>query len=63
MGLRSVKLRVRHWRRELKAQRRATVRFETAPGHHLQIDFGDMKVWGSAASMFAFAPPAHQGIA
>jgi len=38
-------LRVRQWRRELKAQKRATVRYETAPGHHMQIDFGDTKVW------------------
>jgi transposase len=45
IGLRSVELKVRHWRRELKAQKRATVRFETAPGHQMQIDFGDTKVW------------------
>ncbi len=45
IGLRSVELRVRQWRRELKAQRRATVRFETAPGRQLQIDFGDTRVW------------------
>lgn len=45
IGLRSVELRVRNWRRELKAQKRATVRFETAPGHQMQIDFGDTKVW------------------
>lgn len=43
--LRSVELRVKCWRRELKAQKRATVRFETAPGHQMQIDFGDTKVW------------------
>ncbi|MBB4577419.1 transposase [Rhizobium lentis] len=40
IGLRSVELRVRQWRRELKAQKRATVRFETPPGRQLQIDFG-----------------------
>jgi hypothetical protein len=34
IGLRSVELRVHRWRRELKAQMRATVRFETAPGPH-----------------------------
>ena len=45
IGLRSVELRVRQWRRELKAQKRATVRFETAPGHQMQIDFGDTRVW------------------
>ncbi|HZW45881.1 MAG TPA: IS21 family transposase, partial [Microvirga sp.] len=45
IGLRSVEKRVQGWRRELKAQKRATVRFETRPGHQLQIDFGDTKVW------------------
>ena len=45
IGLRSVEKRVEGWRRELKAQKRATVRFETRPGHQLQIDFGDTKVW------------------
>lgn len=45
IGLRSVELRVQQWRRELQAQKRATVRFETAPGHQMQIDFGDTKVW------------------
>jgi hypothetical protein len=45
IGLRSVELRVQRWRRELQAQKRATVRFETPPGHQLQIDFGESKVW------------------
>jgi transposase len=45
IGLRSVELRVQRWRRELKVQTRATVRFETAPGHQMQIDFGDTRVW------------------
>ena len=45
IGLRSVELRVQRWRRELIAEKRATVRFETGPGHQLQIDFGDTKVW------------------
>lgn len=40
IGLRSVELRVQCWRRELTAQKLATVRFETAPGQQLQIDFG-----------------------
>nr|ALU64520.1 Mobile element protein [Rhizobium leguminosarum bv. viciae] len=43
--MRSVELRVREWRRELKAQKRATVRFETPPGRQLQIDFGQTRVW------------------
>lgn len=45
IGLRSVERRVQRWRRELKAQQRATVRFETPPGHQLQIDFGAARVW------------------
>lgn len=45
IGLRSVELRVQPWRRELKAQKRATVRFETRPGHQLQIDFGEARIW------------------
>ncbi|MBP2444103.1 transposase [Rhizobium leguminosarum] len=45
IGLRSVELRVRQWRRELRAQKRATVRFETPPGRQLQIDFGQTRVW------------------
>jgi transposase len=45
IGLRSVELRVQKWRRELKASKRATIRFETPPGRQLQIDFGHTKVW------------------
>lgn len=45
IGLRSVEKRVQCWRRELRAQKRATVRFETQPGHQLQIDFGEVRVW------------------
>lgn len=44
-SLRYVEQRVQGWRRELKAQKRATVRYETEPGRQLQIDFGDTKVW------------------
>ncbi len=43
--LRPVEKRVRGWRRELKAAKRATVRFETRPGQQLQIDFGETRVW------------------
>lgn len=45
ISLRQVERRVREWRRELKVQKRATVRYETAPGHQMQIDFGDTRVW------------------
>ena len=44
VGLRYVERRVVGWRRELKAQARATVRFETPPGKQLQIDFGETRV-------------------
>lgn len=45
IGLRTVEKRVQCWRRELRAHKRATVRFETRPGHQLQIDFGEVRVW------------------
>ncbi len=32
-------------RKERRAKELATVRFETAPGHQLQIDFGEKQVW------------------
>jgi hypothetical protein len=35
---------VRHLRREALAQKLSTVRFETAPGEQLQIDFGSLNV-------------------
>lgn len=40
VSLRTVERAVRPWRQELEAEARATLRFETAPGHQLQIDFG-----------------------
>lgn len=45
IGLRTVEKRVQGWRRELKAHKRATMRFETPPGQQLQIDFGEARVW------------------
>lgn len=56
IGLRAVEKRVQLWRRELRAQKRATVRFETRPGHQLQIDFGTTKVWidGERVSIHLF---------
>lgn len=44
VSLRTVERAVRHLRREVLAQSRSTVRFETAPGQQLQIDFGSMRV-------------------
>ncbi|WP_041249285.1 IS21 family transposase [Gluconacetobacter diazotrophicus] len=56
IGLRSVELKVRPWRRELLAQKRATVRFETPPGRQLQIDFGETRAWigGEAVRVYLF---------
>jgi transposase len=44
VSLRTVERAVAHLRREVMAQSAATVRFETAPGHQLQIDFGSVRV-------------------
>lgn len=44
VSLRTVERAVASWRRELAAEARATVRFETAPGEQLQIDFGEKRV-------------------
>ena len=43
-GLRTVQRAVRGFRRELRACERATVRFETAPGYQMQINFGVRRV-------------------
>jgi transposase len=44
VSLRTVERAVSRWRRDLAAAVRATVRFETAPGRQLQIDFGERRV-------------------
>lgn len=44
VSLRTVERACRGYRAELVAQGRATVRFETAPGQQLQIDFGTATV-------------------
>ena len=44
LSLRTVERAVRPWRRELVAEARATLRFETPPGHQLRIDFGTVTV-------------------
>ena len=44
VSLRTVERAVAPLRRELAAEARATVRFETPPGHQLQIDFGELRV-------------------
>jgi transposase len=45
VSLRTVERAVAPWRMELLAEARATVRFETAPGEQMQIDFGEKRVW------------------
>lgn len=44
VSLRTVERAVKPYRQELEAEARATVRFETAPGKQLQIDFGERLV-------------------
>lgn len=48
-SVRTVQRVVADRRREQRAAAVATVRFETAPGHQMQIDFGQKKVWVGAA--------------
>jgi len=45
VSLRTVQRAVEPLRRELRAEAVATVRYETAPGQQLQIDFGSTSVW------------------
>lgn len=56
VSLRTVERAVAPLRRELVAQARATVRFETAPGEQMQIDFGVRRVaiGGEAVKVFLF---------
>ena len=44
VSLRTVERAVAPLRRELRAEARATVRFETRPGQQLQVDFGERRV-------------------
>lgn len=44
VSLRTVERAVRPYRDKLKAEQKATVRFETPPGHQLQCDFGQTRV-------------------
>ena len=55
VGLRTVERAVAHLRQELRAEARATVRFETRPGQQLQIDFGQRRVAiGGAPRLVSF---------
>jgi transposase len=51
VSLRTVERAVAPLRRELRAEARATVRFETPPGHQLQIDFGETRAMVGGASL------------
>ena len=56
ISLRTVERAVAPLRRELVAEARATVRFETRPGEQLQIDFGERRVaiGGAQTKVFFF---------
>ncbi|MGY0835785.1 IS21 family transposase, partial [Azospirillum argentinense] len=56
VSLRTVERAVAPLRRELVAQARATVRFETRPGEQMQIDFGvrRVEIGGAATAVFLF---------
>jgi transposase len=56
VSLRTVERAVAPFRRELEAEARATVRFETAPGRQLQIDFGErlVAIGGVKVKVFLF---------
>jgi hypothetical protein len=63
-SLRTVERACRGFRQELEASRRATIRFETAPGEQMQIDFGQTRVLigGESVRVFLFVAchrPAH----
>jgi transposase len=56
VSLRTVERAVRGLRRELEAESRATVRFETPPGQQLQVDFGTagVEIGGAAVRVHLF---------
>ncbi len=55
-SLRTVERACRGFRQELEASRRATIRFESAPGEPMQIDFGQTRVLigGEPVRVFLF---------
>ena len=56
LSLRTVERAVAPLRQALRAEARATVRFETAPGEQLQIDFGErrVRIAGVAEKLYFF---------
>lgn len=45
VSLRTVERAVKIYRDELRREKTATVRYETPPGHQMQVDFGEKLVW------------------
>ena len=54
VSLRTVERAVKPFRQELEAEARATMRFETAPGKQMQIDFGERLVEIGGAKLRAY---------
>ena len=56
MSLRTVERAVKGLRQALRAEARATLRFETPPGHQLQIDFGETRasIGGEDVRLYLF---------
>jgi transposase len=56
VSLRTIERAVVGLRQALRAEARATLRFETPPGHQLQIDFGEMRVavGGESVRLYLF---------
>ena len=56
LSLRTIEREVAPLRRQLEAEARATIRFETPPGKQLQIDFGErrMLIGGDSVKVYLF---------
>ena len=56
VSLRTVERAVKPFRQELEAEARATMRFETAPGKQMQIDFGErlVEIGGAKLRVYLF---------
>jgi hypothetical protein len=59
VSLRTIERAVAPYRRALAGQARATMRFETAPGKQLQIDFGErlVEIADAKVKVFLLSPP------
>ncbi|MBD9573676.1 IS21 family transposase, partial [Ensifer sp. ENS08] len=56
VSLRTVERAVAGYRQQLAASALATIRFETPPGHQIQIDFGEkrMEIGGEKVRVYIF---------